>query len=325
MPAAIPIAAALVTAGTVGVAGGAGVGRNNTPPRTFDQTGGYDPNRFNYGGTAAGANEDAARYRGLASGAQYRDGAQANYDYAHQEYLRGLQARSGQDAAAQLTLNRALGQTPSIAQMQAAQDIAMLQQNAGRQMQQAQAAQAAQASSARGAAGVALAQQQAANNTANMQGTIGSTAAQATQNIASQAQINAAAERLQAEQAASGAYGQLRGADLATQQQMAGQEQFQAQLRQQQRGLNDAMTLGMYQNERGVRQDALSAGIQQQQMLAGSQQQQQSLRFQQQQANANNERALLGMALGGGMGAAQMTMAGGGGGGGGASGGGGAK
>lgn len=199
-------------------------------------------NAYQYGGNQNGANEAANRYAQTGQDAQGRQGAQARYAGADQAYSQGQGARAGQDAIAQQQAARAMGQMPSIAGMQAQQD-----------MQRAQAAQMAAASSARGPAGLALAQQQAANNTANAQG-----------QISGQAQVNAANERLAAEQAAAGTYSNLRGGDLAGQQQLAQQSQFNAQLAQNQHGLNDQMQLGMTQAEMGVRNAQLAASQNQQ-------------------------------------------------------------
>lgn len=184
-----------------------------------------DPGRsnFQYGGYEGGAAEAASRYRQNAEGAQSRQGAQANYDMANQD-------RAASDQAAGMMLARARGQVPSIAQMQA-----------DRQMRQAAAAQASAAASARGPAALALAQQNAAGNTANVQG-----------DISGQAQINAANERMQAEQAAFGAYN-------ARASQAAQMSQYNAALQQQQHGLNDQYSLGMTQAEMNVNNTQLGA------------------------------------------------------------------
>jgi len=120
---------------------------------------------------------------------------------------------------------RAAGTTPSIAQMQA-----------DRQMGQAAAQQAALQSSARGPGALALAQQTAANNTANAHGA-----------ISNQAQQNAANERLNAEQAAFGAASGMRGQDYQSQAQAANQAQFQAGMEQANRNANDNRAMGYAQ------------------------------------------------------------------------------
>lgn len=204
---------------------------------------------FAYGGVG-GADEAANRYRNMAQGAQGRQGPQANYGEANTYQAAGQGARRGQVNLANAMAGRASGAVPSIAGMQAQQD-----------MQRAAAAQASAAAGARGPAGLALAQQQAANQTANVHG-----------QISNAAQINAANERLQAEQAAFGAMSGLRQTDQSSEG-MAGQRaQFQAGLQQQQRGLNDAMTLGMTGFEHGVRQADLAGHQNYEQLNAANRQ-----------------------------------------------------
>ncbi len=187
-----------------------------------------DPGAYMYGGSKEAAGQAAARYQGLAEQAQQRQGEVVNYGQAEQ-------TRNSAMGMAGLMEARARGQVPSIAQMQA-----------DRQMGQAAAEQSSAAASARGPAGLALAQQGAAANTAAMQS-----------NISGQAQINGANERMQAEQAAFGAYGSMRGQD-------AQQAQFQSQLNAQQRAQNDAYASGMYGNEIQVNTTQLGANMQQQ-------------------------------------------------------------
>ncbi len=199
-------------------------------------------NAYQYGGRPGGADDAANRYQQAGQVAQGRQAAQAGYGNANEDRANQLMARQGQAQIAQSQLARAMGRTPSIAGMQAQQD-----------MQRAQAAQMAAAASARGPAALALAQQQAANNTANAFG-----------QISGQARVNAAQERLAAEQAAGGQFANMRGGDLASQGQSAQQDQFNAGLQMQQRGLNDAYQLQMAQNEMGVRNAQLTAGMNQQ-------------------------------------------------------------
>lgn len=293
-------------------------GQNRTQATTFGQTQQYDPSKFQYG--PSGGNQEAAGYHWAADQAQGRQASQADFSGAQPNFYRAnqwdqqgqawdaqsQQARQQQAQAAGLMMNRATGATPSIAGMQAGQDIGLLQQNAAQQARAAQAAQTAQMASARGGAGVALAQQNAANNTANAYGAIGQGSALATQNVSNQAQINAANERLQAEQGAFGAYAGMRQGDTTSQgmsyqgQQNAAQQaqfgaqigsqqaQFNAQLQAQQRAQNDAMSLGNSQLAEGVNQAQLNAGVAQQGLLAGSFGQQQGYQAQVGQANANN-------------------------------------
>jgi hypothetical protein len=241
-----------------------------------------DSNAYQYGGRAGGADQAADRYRsmGLAAGSRHAAqadfaGAQPNYSQADADRQMGLHARSQLGEVGNRQMARAQGREPSISGMQAQEDIRRLQQGAQRQGQAAQAAQMSASASARGPAGLALAQQGAANNIANTQGAIGRSTADATMGISNQAQINAANERLAAENAAANTFGAMRGQDLTSQGQSAQQTQFQAGLgtqqqqfnaglRQQQAGLNDAMLMGMTQAELGVRNAQLTAGMNQQ-------------------------------------------------------------
>lgn len=192
---------------------------------------------FQYGGWAGGSHEAAVRYAGKAAQAQFRPGETIDYSHADQMRGLGLQSREGQSGIAGLMDARARGLVPSIAQMQA-----------DRQMGMAAAEQSSAAASARGPAGLALAQQGAAANTAAMQS-----------NISNQAQINAATERLQAEQAAFGAYGGMRQGDLAGQSLDSQQAVEQARIRAAQRAQNDQYDLGMTSNEIGVQKAQLDA------------------------------------------------------------------
>lgn len=190
---------------------------------------------YQYGGWSGGAHEAASRYRNQSDQAQKRQGVQANYGDANA-------SRQDQSSLAGAMRMRAMGLTPSISQMQA-----------DRQMQQATAAQSSAAASARGAGAMALAQQNAANNTANAQSA-----------ISNQAQINAANERMQAEQAAFGAFGSMRGQDQQ-------QAQFDAQMQDSQRARNDAMTMAMTQNEIGVQNAQMAAQMNQQAQQSANQ------------------------------------------------------
>lgn len=252
MPAAaIPLAIGAAGAIASGVASKAGVGRNTAAAKDFTTSKAYDSGAGLYGGSTSGADEAATRYAQQAAAAQGRAGPQLDYSQAD-----ASRANMGQVANAMQA--RALGQTPSIAGQQAAID-------SGRAMAQ----QAALASSARGGAAMALAGQQQANNTANAQA-----------QISNQAQINAANERMAAEQAAAGAWANMRGQD-------AQQVQAQGQLDMSQRNLNDQYALGMTQQERAVREAAMNGRLQQQQMLAGSWDRAQGLNMQRNQANAD--------------------------------------
>ena len=179
--------------------------------------------RFQYGGWAGGANEAAGRYAKIGSDAQGREGVKI--DFVAADGTRGSAL-----GMAGLMAARARGETPSIAGMMA-----------DRQMGQAAAEQSSAAASARGPAAMALAQQGAAANTAAMQS-----------NISNGAQINAAQERLAAEQAAFGAYS-------GTSAQDAQRATEQARIEAAQRVQNDALQLGMTGYEVGVQSKQLDA------------------------------------------------------------------
>lgn len=194
-------------------------------------------NHFNYGGQPGQAAADANFFRGQGNAAQNRPGEQINYGLAQGAYGNSMANGAAQDRVATLMWNRANGLVPSIAQQQG-----------DRQMQQLNAAQTSAQASARGPAAMALAQQGAAANTA---------AGQA--NISGQVQINAAQERLQAEQAAMGAYSGMRGQDLQGAGLQAGWAQAQAGMNAQQRAQNDAYSQNMYGNEIGIHNSQLQA------------------------------------------------------------------
>lgn len=286
----LPLLALGLAAGGAAAAGGGAalkIGNNTYRSSNFADTKHYDANRYNYGGSPTGAADAANRYRGIADQAQTRGGEQVNYGQANYDRQLGMAARNQQGQMAGLMEARARGLIPSIAQQQA--DI---------QMQQATAAQASAANSARGAGGLALAQQNAANNTATMQSA-----------ISSQAQVNAAQERMAAEQAAFGAYSGMRGQDLGSQAQTAQQAQYQAQLNAQQRAQNDQMTMGMTQNEMGVNNAQLNANTQQQAILAGQHAGAQQTNAGINQQNANRQMDWVKLGLGATQGGAEMGSA----------------
>lgn len=262
------------------VANKLGIGKNDTRAKTFDESKAYNQNAFQYGGRPAAADQTANRFANLGAGAQQRDASQANYGLANGYAQYGNQDRDAQNLAAHMMMARAQGLVPSISQMQA-----------DRQMQQATAAQSSASASARGAGGLALAGQNAANNTATMQSA-----------ISNQAQINAAQERMAAEQNAYGAYAGIRSSDLASQQQMAQQSQYNAGLMQQQRGMNDAYSLGMYGQEAGVRGQQLQGSMYQQGLLGNSQTNATNQNIAISQNNANREYEYYKQAMGGAQG-----------------------
>lgn len=177
-----------------------------------------DPNAYQYGGRAGGAEQAAQRatdrsneYNATMGGAT-RD-AGAMYGQAAQDRANAGQARGMQQDAASMARDRATGAVPSIAQMQTDRGMAQVGQQAAMARQQAFAQQSAQASSARGAASLALAQQGAANNISNAGQAItqGQMAQQADMGRAGA--VAAANERLAAEQAYAQQAGAIRGQD----------------------------------------------------------------------------------------------------------------
>lgn len=246
----------------------------------------YNSNAGQYGGYAEGLSNYQNKLT-LAQGkadnrdAFRADSVNANHDYQHGLEARGQSqmAREGEANLAQQLTDRANGSGMSAAQMQAGQD-----------MQRAQAAQMSAAASARGAGGMALAQQNAANNIAN-----------ANAQISGQAQVNAANERNQAQQAAQTAYANMRQGDLATrqsdlanQQQNTQAAQFNAGLQQRNREANDQRVMG-YENLYGRSNEVAMQGrlqaeqgqLQQQGILAGSYNNAQALNAGVAQNNAN--------------------------------------
>lgn len=182
---------------------------------------------------------NAAQTQGMASAAANRSApmfnlAQANRAAAQANDARnlGLGARGSQADALAMQRQAALGQTPSVAQLQMRQG-----------MDDAIRSQQALAASARGPAGLAMAQSQAAGNIAATQ-----------QQAAAQGGILRAQEMAQARgdymQGASGIrQGDvgLQGADMQQQQIYSRQAQSQAELEAQQRALNQQAQMGFTQ------------------------------------------------------------------------------
>lgn len=209
---------------------------------------GYDENKYEYGGRAGAADARAGMYDGLAHGAALREGAQADYAAANADRAQAQQARAQQAQALDLQRQAALGQAPSVAQ---------LQMVAG--MDQAMRGQEAQRASARGAAGVAMADYGAAANIAATQ--------QATNQ---QMGILRAQEMATARDAyMQGATG-IRGMDYQAAQQAAAMAQFQTEQEMRQREMNDRQQMGMYSMAEGVRGLQMQGNLQQQSAMANA-------------------------------------------------------
>jgi hypothetical protein len=153
-----------------------------------------DPNTGEYGGRAGLADEYANRYSGTSQ--DFLKSAGDFYGQGAEDRRYAYQARGDQNAVLQMQLDRARGNAPSVADMQAQRD-----------MQRVMAGQQSLGASARGPGALALAQTNAA---------AGAAAGQA--NVSGQAQLNSIQERERAEQAAAQTAGQMRGQDLTGQQ-----------------------------------------------------------------------------------------------------------
>ncbi len=164
-----------------------------------------NPNSYQYGGAPGGAQAAQDRLNGMGEGAAAHSGeySQQQRDltaqgstqmgYGNTALGQGQQGRQGQMTAADMLLSRAQGHN------------LISQQVAQQQQQQLSAQQASAAASARGPAALAMAQQNAANNTSTGQS-----------QIAANAAIAGAQEQLANTQAAGQAYGQARAQDIGT-------------------------------------------------------------------------------------------------------------
>lgn len=199
-----------------------------------NNVGSIDDSNYLYGGQVGGAAQAANYYQGAAAGALQRQGVNIDYSQADQ-------SRGNALSMADLMAKRARGETPSIAGMVGDRSTGQLA-----------AEQSSAAASARGPAALALAQQGAAANTA-----------QGTANIAGQTQINAATERLQAEQAAQGAYSGMTAQD-------AQRAQSQANMTAQQRALNDAFYNSNSDRAVGINSTQLTADMNKQAQASGN-------------------------------------------------------
>jgi hypothetical protein len=207
-----------------------------------EPTSGFDANRYEYGGKAGMADQQAAYYRQQAEAAQLREGVQANYAMTNEDRARALAMRGQQEQALDLQRQAALGLMPSVAQqqMQAGLDQAMRSQESMR-------------ASARGASGLALADYNAAANVAAQQ-----------QQVGVQSSILRAQEMAQARDAYQAGATGIRGMDYSAAGQAAGMAQYQADNQMKQREMNDRYALGMYGAGEGVRASQMQGNLQQQ-------------------------------------------------------------
>lgn len=206
-------------------------------------------NHYEYGDVAGQASEQAQYFRRQAEAAQQRPGEAIDYRSANNWENENVNDRTAQLNIAEMMRRRAAGQVPSIAAMRAGIDI-----------NRAVADQTSIGAGARGPAGLALASQVAAANSAN-----------AISSISNTAQVNSAQERLDAERAALGAYSTVRGGDTQSQEQAAKQAQAQAAINAAQRQANDAYSSGLYGQEAGINRAQLDAQMHQIDTAAGIQ------------------------------------------------------
>lgn len=217
--------------------------------------GGYDPNKFEYGGVAGAAQQQANYYKNNAEQAQYREAAQADYTATEEDRARALAMRGQQEQALDLQRQAALGQAPSVAQQQMAAGL-----------DQAMRSQESMRASARGASGLALADYNAAANVAAQQ-----------QQVGVQSSILRAQEMAQARDAyMSGASG-IRGMDYQAAGQAAGMAQYQTDNQMKQREMNDRYALGMYSAEEGVRAAQMQGNLAQQSAMMNAYQERERL------------------------------------------------
>lgn len=226
-----------------------GAGKNTFRASDFADTNKYDRNAQYFGSDPNMANNMANQYGSLAGDADRRDFISADFGNANQARGMGMDARGDQSQALAMMRARAMGQAPSIAQMQGNYAL-------GQALNDQQSAVA----SARGGAGAqALAARAAMLGGAQMRG-----------NIAGQSAIAAAQERQAAEQGYFGGASGMRGQDMNLQ----GLDQQgalgQAGLSLQSRGQNDARSMGFYGMRNQILDAQQRARAQNQQMLANT-------------------------------------------------------
>jgi hypothetical protein len=242
--------------------------------------GGYDPNKWQYGGREGAADAQADYYRQQAENAQGREAAQADYAMTNEDRARALAMRGQQEQALDLQRQAALGQAPSVAQqqMQAGLDQAMRSQESMR-------------ASARGASGLALADYNAAANVAAQQ-----------QQVGVQSSILRAQEMAQARDAYQAGATGIRGMDYSAAGQAAGMAQYQSDNQMKQREMNDRYALGMYGAGEGVRTLQMQGNMQQQSAMQNAYQERERLAQAAKAGQAAAAQTGIAMGLGGVMG-----------------------
>lgn len=268
--------------------GGMGTpGKNNFEPTTYGTTPDYNSNDFNYGGNPNGAANAANMYGNTAG--TYTGSAMGNFGQAYNEFGAADQDRNAaygsrgqeQDALG-LIADRAKGNN------------LISNQVAAQQAGQLAAEQESLANSARGPAALALAQQGRAANTSAGQS-----------QIATNAAIAGAQEKLANEQAYLGGASNIRGQDI-------GQMGATTNLGSALVGSGSAqgqLGLGYSGLQNKVNEDQLQGSETRQQVLSGSQQTGQQLQAGVSTANAANEWKPYEMALGAGQGIGSLATA----------------
>jgi hypothetical protein len=206
--------------GTGGLMGGVGklLGTNSTVP-------GYqvDPNAYQYGGHAGGADEAQQAYEKLGQQLQSRQGATIDQSLTAEDRFRQQQLMGQEGGLAKTFQDQMSGKAPSLAesQMKAATDQSIASQMAMARSQ--------------GGAGAALGARNAANMGSQMQ-----------MGAAQQSMIGRIQEEQNAAQNLSGLYGQIGGQGQGLMVADAQQAAAQAALNQQQYGLNNQALMGLY-------------------------------------------------------------------------------
>ena len=259
------IGAGAVAAGAAIAGSAAGVGKSKFQAQSYKtaKNAGYNSRDFNYrGANGQTAREEQSAYANRAAQSQQRGGPVVDQSGTNLYDQRGLAAATGQQGALSsqqdamaLQRDAAMGNAPSRAEILGQQ-----------QMQPIAAQQQSMAASARGPAGLAMAQRQAAGNTALSQ--VNSTAN--TQAMRADEMARARGDYAGAANAVAQQTNAMRASELAAQQQQAQQAQFGAGLEMQQRGLNDQRENNMYGASRDVGKTTLSGTMAKQGMLADS-------------------------------------------------------
>lgn len=251
--------------GAGGAAAALGVGKNTNKATSFGDSKQYDPNAGHYLQTTTGN-----RWEGMGEAGQQRQGVALDNGL-------GNESRGYQQDAIGMMRDAAMGNRPSVAQMQ-------MQQGLDQAMRQQQS----MAASARGPAALAMAQYGAAQNSGA-----------AAQDIAAQTSMLRAQEMANA----LGQYGQMGTSIRGQDEQRA---MTQAELEARQRQLNDQYQLGLIGQANQANLGNLQGRVAMQGTLANSWNAAQGANAQANQANANNEWKQFGALMGGAQGGMQM-------------------